>query len=171
MKHTLEEIQHLYPFKQPLRQYEMGVSGKPDERAQKSFVQCLMAEFSEELGHDKKLDIYSALDVSIGDFTSGATKHFDARLKKMVWDTRKPAKNMQKYLAMGYQRGQLDMKVFFPCGDYHGFFCEMKAGRNTATPEQKQTIKLLESRGFYACIGKEFAGALWHWLQYLEGKP
>ena len=163
MKHTLEEIQHLYPFKQPLRLYEMGVSGKPEERAQKSFVQCLMAEFPEQIGGKEYIDkhgnhsvFYPGLIVATADFYAGGKSGM---------------KQMQKYKKMGYQGGTLDIFIAYPCGGFHGFYCEMKAGRNGPTIEQRITIEQHSASGFYACIGKEFAGALWHWLQYLEGKP
>ena len=160
-KHTLAEIQSLYPFKQPLALYEMGVSGKPEKpeaKAQKALIACLMAEFPKELGHNEALDIYSALVVATSDF----------------YDPSKTKTRMTSYKKMGYQRGTLDITILYspPFHRHSAFVCEMKSEStrsaiSRATDEQKATIKHLEASGYYTCCANGFADALWHWLEYL----
>lgn len=150
---TLQDLQHEYPFKQPLSIYTMGVSGKPEQREQKAFVACLMAEFAEELGHDEDLNIYSRLIVATSDFYSGGKYR---------------GKQMNTYKKMGYQPGTPDITILYPSGSYHGFVCEIKSQKGKPTEQQTATLNTLATTGFYTCIGDGFEGALNHWLKYLK---
>ena len=149
---TLLDVQHLYPFKQPLSLYTMGISGKPEAREQKAFVACLMAEFPEELGHDESLNIYSRLIVATSDF----------------YDTGKyKGRKMQTYKKMGYQPGTPDITILYPAQDFHGFIAEMKSEIGRPTTQQNVTLQQLQDKGYYTICAKGFAQALFHWLFYL----
>jgi hypothetical protein len=168
MKITLQDVQSMHDFQQPLNLYTMGKSGKPEEREQKAFVECLMCEFPIELGYNEDLGIFSALIVATSDFSSGAKKTFNHKTQKWQWNNYAPSKQMQKYRKMGYQSGTPDVTILCPVGEYHGFVCEMKAGRNKETEEQKVTLAYLESQGYFVKAAWGFAEALYWWLKYLN---
>lgn len=151
MKLTLTNIQNFYAFKQPLSLYTMGLSGKPEEREQKAFIACLMAEFPRELGHNEGLDIYSRLIVATSDFYDSG-KFKGAR--------------MLRYKKMGYQSGTPDITILYPSRNFHGFVVEMKSLTGRPTAQQKTTLQTLKDSGYYAVCAKGFAHALYYWLQY-----
>lgn len=61
----------------------------------------------------------------------------------------------------GVKAGVPDLCLPVARGGYHGLYIELKAGKNTATPLQRQWITALEREGYAAavCTGWERAAA------------
>jgi len=123
MKITLEDVQGRYPFNQPLSYYRMGVNGKPEAKEQKAFIQCLQAEFPQELGWNESTEIYHALVVAVADF----------------YDHGK-VKQMMRFRKMGYQRATPDIVILHSNHRFNGFVCEMKS--LTGCPSKEQLVTL-----------------------------
>jgi len=62
-----------------------------------------------------------------------------------------------KMKATGYIKGVPDLQIFEPVGNYHGLLIEIKDLKGVVSKEQKQWIKDLNDRGYYAtyCKGVE----------------
>jgi hypothetical protein len=62
-----------------------------------------------------------------------------------------------KMKATGYVKGVPDLQIFEPVGNYHGLLIEIKDLKGVVSKEQKQWIKDLNDRGYYAtyCKGVE----------------
>jgi len=59
--------------------------------------------------------------------------------------------------ATGYVKGFPDLFIYEPCGSYSGLAIELKKDKKCyATKEQKQWIKSLNNRGYYACVSKGY---------------
>lgn len=56
------------------------------------------------------------------------------------------------YKAEGLRSGVPDL--FLPCarGVWFGFFCEMKAGKNKVSPEQRRWLNLLGDAGYFCVV-------------------
>lgn len=69
---------------------------------------------------------------------------------------------------MGVKKGVSDFFLAFPLDGYHGFWLELKVGKNKLTEEQKQFMKRKTERGYLcaACWGFESAKELF--LTYLR---
>ncbi len=70
----------------------------------------------------------------------------------------------------GVRAGVPDLFVPVACGQYHGLFIEMKAGKNKPTEKQIKWLSLLREQGYcaYVCVGSESAMRLIR--KYLEGR-
>lgn len=64
-----------------------------------------------------------------------------------------------KLKAEGVKRGVPDLCLPVPRGPYHGLYIELKAGKNTATEEQRDWMEALNAQGYCAsvCTGWEAA--------------
>lgn len=62
----------------------------------------------------------------------------------------------------GVKAGVPDICLPAPQGKYHGLYIELKAGRNTATANQKRWLEYLQQQGYYTavCYGWETAAEL-----------
>jgi hypothetical protein len=62
-----------------------------------------------------------------------------------------------KMKATGYVKGVPDLQIFEPVGNYHGLLIEIKDLKGVVSKEQKQWIKDLNDRGYFAtyCKGVE----------------
>lgn len=56
----------------------------------------------------------------------------------------------------GYKKGFPDLQICEPVGGYHGLFIEIKTEIGVASKEQKEWVKQLNERGYYATICKGF---------------
>lgn len=54
--------------------------------------------------------------------------------------------------AQGQKKGSLDMNLDVARGSYHGLRIELKWGKNTASPEQKETIARHTRNGYLALV-------------------
>lgn len=56
---------------------------------------------------------------------------------------------------MGVKSGVSDIFIAIPSKNFHGLWIEMKAGKNTLTPNQKQFLMDMKSQGYEAqcCYG------------------
>lgn len=64
-----------------------------------------------------------------------------------------------KMKATGYVKGFPDLQICEPNEKYHGLFIELKTDKGIPSKEQKEWIKQLNKRGYYASICKGFAEA------------
>lgn len=62
-----------------------------------------------------------------------------------------------KMKATGYVKGVPDLQIFEAVGNYHGLLIEIKDIKGVVSKEQKEWIKNLNDRGYYAtyCRGYE----------------
>lgn len=67
-----------------------------------------------------------------------------------------------KMKAEGVRRGVPDLFLPVPRGLWHGLFIELKAGRNTASPEQKEWIARLSAQGYRVEVMRD------DWLKVTE---
>ena len=72
--------------------------------------------------------------------------------------------------AEGLKAGVPDVFLDVPKGNYHGLRIEMKYGKNTTTPEQKNWIERLSKYGYYVAICHSFEEAQSIILAYLKSK-
>lgn len=56
----------------------------------------------------------------------------------------------------GYVKGMPDLFIYEPKESYHGMAIELKTDKGRATKEQKEWIKRLNDRGYYAVVSKGF---------------
>jgi hypothetical protein len=61
-----------------------------------------------------------------------------------------------KMKATGYVKGFPDLQICEPNEKYHGLFIELKVDKGVASKEQKEWIKVLNKKGYYASICKGF---------------
>mgnify|MGYP002507804389 CR=1 FL=1 len=61
-----------------------------------------------------------------------------------------------KMKATGYVKGFPDLQICEPSEKYHGLFIELKTSKGVASAEQKEWIKQLNKKGYYASICKGF---------------
>ena len=64
-----------------------------------------------------------------------------------------------KMKATGYVKGFPDLQICEPNEKYHGLFIELKVDKGVASKEQKEWIKELNKRGYYATYVKGFEAA------------
>ena len=67
----------------------------------------------------------------------------------------------KKMKAEGVKKGVPDLSLPCPKGKYHGFYLELKHGKNQPSEEQKQWIDALCSLGYYAVVA-------WGWEEAIE---
>lgn len=74
----------------------------------------------------------------------------------------------------GVKAGVPDIHLPAPRGEYHGLYIELKAGGNTATPNQKRWLKYLRKQGYYTevCYSWQAAAELIeNYLLHMEQLP
>jgi hypothetical protein len=64
-----------------------------------------------------------------------------------------------KMKATGYVKGFPDLQICEPNEKYHGLFIELKTEKGIVSKEQKEWIKQLNKKGYYASICKGFGQA------------
>lgn len=69
----------------------------------------------------------------------------------------------------GLKKGVPDIFIAWPTKLYHGFFIEMKYGKNTTSEEQKMWITKLESAGYAVAICWSFEEARDKVIDYING--
>ena len=69
--------------------------------------------------------------------------------------------------AQGVKAGVCDLFLPVARGRYHGLFIEMKYGKNTATPAQKNFISEVTAQGYLARVAYSFEEATTILEQYL----
>nr|DAH09667.1 MAG TPA: Nuclease [Caudoviricetes sp.] len=69
--------------------------------------------------------------------------------------------------AQGVKAGVCDLFLPVARGRYHGLFIEMKYGKNTATPAQKNFISAVTAQGYLARVAYSFEEATTILEQYL----
>lgn len=152
----LQQLQHQYRFKQPLQYYQMGVSGKPEAREQKAFIQFAMAEFPMELGFNEETGLYHRLIVATADF-------YDAQKKGVS------SLKMQHMKKMGYQPGTPDITILYRSPFFSGFVVEAKSLTGHPTPDQQKTLVDLHTQGFYTAVCQGYAKMVEAWMHFLKG--
>lgn len=70
--------------------------------------------------------------------------------------------------AAGLKSGVPDVCLPVPCGKYHGLYLEMKYGKNKATEEQENFMKLLWQQGYKTVICYGFRAAKEEIIKYLQ---
>lgn len=65
-----------------------------------------------------------------------------------------------KMKATGYVKGFPDLQICEPNGKYFGLFIEVKTEKGVVSKEQKEWIKQLNKRGYYATYVKGFDEAI-----------
>lgn len=70
--------------------------------------------------------------------------------------------------AEGVKAGVPDIILPVARGGYHGLFIEMKAGKNTATAEQRGWLAALEGQGYRAAVCRGAAEAMALLEEYLS---
>lgn len=65
-----------------------------------------------------------------------------------------------KMKATGYVKGVPDLQIFEPVGNYHGLLIEIKDVKGVVSKEQKEWIKELNKRGYYATYSKGFEATI-----------
>lgn len=61
----------------------------------------------------------------------------------------------------GRKRGVPDICLPCPRGQFHGFYGELKVGKNKPSPEQKQWVDALQKQGYYVVVR-------WGWEAMVE---
>lgn len=56
----------------------------------------------------------------------------------------------------GYKKGMPDLFIYEPNKTYYGMAIELKTDKGRATKHQKEWIKQLNERGYYAVVAKGF---------------
>lgn len=70
--------------------------------------------------------------------------------RKGVAHTFSPTGNKLKL--MGVRKGIPDLMLAVPMRGYHGMFIEMKFGKGTTSPEQKEKIQQLTNNGYFCTV-------------------
>ena len=65
-----------------------------------------------------------------------------------------------KMKATGYVKGVPDLQIFEAVGNYHGLLIEIKDIKGVVSKEQKQWIKDLNDRGYFATYSKGFEATI-----------
>ena len=74
-----------------------------------------------------------------------------------------------KMKATGYVKGVPDLQIFEPMGNYHGLLIEIKDIKGVVSKEQKEWIKLLNERGYYATYSRGFESTIKVINDYFKG--
>lgn len=75
----------------------------------------------------------------------------------------------KKMKASGYVKGMPDLQLMHPTAKHCGMFIELKADKKGyASKEQKEWIKKLNDRGYYAVVAKGFDEAIEQITAYLN---
>ena len=74
-----------------------------------------------------------------------------------------------KMKATGYVKGFPDLQICEPNGKYFGLFIEVKTEKGVVSKEQKEWIKQLNKRGYYATYVKGFDEAIKVIDDYFKG--
>ena len=73
---------------------------------------------------------------------------------------------------MGVSPGFPDIEVPWPCGEFHGFYLEMKRQKGgRLSVEQSSWLNYLREKGYYAEVAHGFEEAKEHFLHYLSFAP
>jgi VRR-NUC domain len=75
-----------------------------------------------------------------------------------------------KMKATGYVKGVPDLQIFEAVGNYHGLLIEIKDLKGVVSKEQKEWIKKLNDRGYYATDCKGVESTIKVIDDYLAGK-
>ena len=75
-----------------------------------------------------------------------------------------------KMKATGYVKGVPDLQIFESVGNYHGLLIEIKDLKGVVSKEQKQWIKDLNDRGYFATYCKGIEATIKVIDDYLAGK-
>jgi len=75
-----------------------------------------------------------------------------------------------KMKATGYVKGVPDLQIFEPMGNYHGLLIEIKDIKGVVSKEQKEWIKELNKRGYYATSSKGYEATIQVINDYFAGK-
>jgi hypothetical protein len=75
-----------------------------------------------------------------------------------------------KMKATGYVKGVPDLQIFQPMGNYHGLLIEIKDIKGVVSKEQKEWIKELNKRGYYATYSKGFEATIKVIDDYFKGE-
>jgi hypothetical protein len=71
--------------------------------------------------------------------------------------------------AEGVKAGVPDICLPVPRGKYHGLYIELKAGKNTATDNQKQWLRDLTAYGYFTAVCCGWQAASDTIMEYLKG--
>jgi len=75
-----------------------------------------------------------------------------------------------KMKATGYVKGVPDLQIFEPVGNYHGLLIEIKDLKGVVSKEQKEWIKKLNDRGYFATYSKGYEATIKVIDDYLKGQ-
>lgn len=75
-----------------------------------------------------------------------------------------------KMKATGYVKGVPDLQIFEAVGNYHGLLIEIKDIKGVVSKEQKQWIKDLNDRGYFATYCKGYEATIKVIDDYLKGQ-
>jgi hypothetical protein len=75
-----------------------------------------------------------------------------------------------KMKATGYVKGVPDLQIFEPMNNYHGLLIEIKDIKGVVSKEQKEWIKELNERGYYATYSKGYEATIQVINDYFAGK-
>ncbi len=75
-----------------------------------------------------------------------------------------------KMKATGYVKGVPDLQIFEPIRNYHGLLIEIKDIKGVVSKEQKEWIKELNKRGYYATYSKGFEATIKVIDDYFKGE-
>jgi len=75
-----------------------------------------------------------------------------------------------KMKATGYVKGVPDLQIFEPIRNYHGLLIEIKDIKGVVSKEQKEWIKELNKRGYFATSSKGFEATIKVIDDYFGGK-
>ena len=89
-----------------------------------------------------------------------------------VWSSSSGGKRSKaaagKMRAAGQRKGVPDIECMIPVGRFHGFFMEMKAGRNGLTGEQRERMERLAARGYSVAVARSWQEAGHRLCDYLK---
>jgi len=75
-----------------------------------------------------------------------------------------------KMKATGYVKGVPDLQIFEAVNNYHGLLIEIKDIKGVVSKEQKEWIKKLNERGYYATYSKGFEATIKVIDDYFKGQ-
>ena len=75
-----------------------------------------------------------------------------------------------KMKATGYVKGVPDLQIFESVNNYHGLLIEIKDVKGVVSKEQKEWIKKLNDRGYYATYSKGFEATIKVIDDYFKGQ-
>ena len=74
-----------------------------------------------------------------------------------------------KMKATGYVKGVPDLQIFEPMNNYHGLLIEIKDIKGVVSKEQKEWIKELNKRGYFATYSRGFEATIKVIDDYFKG--